>query len=54
MRTLPVGLQNFQSEAGTDYNLLMAASAISIIPVLIMFFFAQKQFIRGIAKTGIK
>jgi multiple sugar transport system permease protein len=54
MRTLPVGLQNFQSEAGTDYNLLMAASAISIIPVLIIFFFAQKQFIRGIAKTGIK
>jgi multiple sugar transport system permease protein len=54
MRTLPVGLQNFQSEAGTDFNLLMAASAISIIPVLIIFFFAQKQFIRGIAKTGIK
>lgn len=54
MRTVPVGLQLFSSEVGTAYELLMAASVLAIIPVLLLFFFAQKQFIQGIARTGIK
>ena len=54
MRTIPVGLLTFSSEVGTAYNLLMAASVMAIIPILILFFFTQKQFIQGIARTGIK
>jgi len=54
MRTVPVGLQVFSSEIGTAYEQLMAASVLAIIPILILFFFTQKQFIQGIARTGIK
>jgi len=54
MRTVPVGLQVFSSEIGTAYEQLMAASVLAIVPVLILFFFTQKQFIQGITRTGIK
>lgn len=54
MRTIPVGLTLFSSEVGTAYEQLMAASVLAIIPVLILFFFTQKQFIQGVARTGIK
>ncbi len=54
MRTIPVGLQNFSSEAGTVYNQLMAASTFSLLPIMILFLFAQKQLIRGIARTGLR
>jgi multiple sugar transport system permease protein len=53
--TLSLGLQFFQSQnGGTEWNLLMAASAFVIAPVIILFFFAQRLFIQGIALTGIK
>lgn len=54
MRTVPVGLTMFSSDIGTAYHLLMAASVMAIVPILILFFFTQKQFIQGIARTGIK
>ena len=54
MRTLPVGLQNFSSNAGTLYNQLMAASTFSMLPIVILFLFAQKYFIQGIARSGLK
>ena len=54
MRTVPVGLMAFRSEVGTAYEQLMAAAVLAIIPVLILFFFTQKQFIQGVARTGIK
>lgn len=54
MRTLPVGLQNFSSNAGTIYNQLMAASTFTMLPIVILFLFAQRYFIEGIARTGIK
>lgn len=53
-RTLPVGLQNFSSDVGTMFNQLMAAATFSILPVIILFLFTQKYFIRGIARTGLK
>ncbi len=53
-RPLMVGLYNFQNEAGTQTHLLMAASVISIVPVLILYFFTQKQFTEGIATSGLK
>jgi multiple sugar transport system permease protein len=53
--TLALGLQAFQSQqGGTDWNLLMAASMLVMLPVIILFFLAQKTFIRGIATTGLK
>jgi multiple sugar transport system permease protein len=44
----------FSSDIGTEYQLLMAASVVAIVPILILFFFTQKQFIQGVARTGIK
>ncbi len=53
--TLALGLQNLQSQHnGTPWHLLMAASVLVILPVLTLFFLAQKTFIEGIATTGIK
>ena len=53
--TLTLGLQTFQSQHGsTPWNQLMAASVLVILPVLVLFFIAQKTFIEGIATTGMK
>lgn len=54
MRTLPVGLMTFTSEAGADYHLLMAAATMIIIPILIVYFVLQKYIISGMTKSGIK
>lgn len=53
-RTLPVGLQTFSTDVGTVYNQLMAAATFSILPIVVLFLFTQKYFIRGIARTGLK
>lgn len=54
--TLALGLQMFQSygEYATRWDLIMAASSAMAIPPLIVFFFSQRFFIRGIALTGLK
>jgi multiple sugar transport system permease protein len=54
LRVLQVGLSYFNQEASTQTTLLMAASTFSIVPILILFFFAQKQIIASYAKTGLK
>ena len=54
MRPLQVGLAVFNQESGTDWQLLMAASTFAVFPLLIIFFLAQKQFIEGIARSGMK
>lgn len=54
MRPLQVGLAVFNQESGTDWELLMAASTFSILPLLLIFFIAQKQFIEGITRSGMK
>lgn len=54
MRTVQLGLQVFIGEAGSDYGALMAASTVSIMPIIIGYFIAQKQFIQGVARSGIK
>ncbi len=51
---ISVGLQNFVSEAGPRTHLWMAGASISMIPVLVLYFAAQRQFIEGIATTGLK
>jgi len=53
--TLALGLQAYQTtHGGTPWNLLMAASFLVILPIIIVFFFAQKLFIQGIATSGLK
>ncbi|RFB12507.1 carbohydrate ABC transporter permease [Bacillus sp. HNG] len=54
MRTLPVGLTSFSTEAGTIYELLMAASTMIILPMIILYIILQKYIIEGVAKAGIK
>ena len=54
LRTVPVGLRFFMMEMGTEYHLLMAAATMAVVPVLILFLLAQKQFIQGIARTGLR
>ncbi len=52
--TLAIGLAQFTGLYHSQWNLLMAASTMVVIPVIILFFFAQKHFIEGIALTGTK
>lgn len=53
--TLAIALQSFQSQAGgVQWHYLMAASTVIILPVIVLFFFAQKTFVQGIATTGSK
>jgi multiple sugar transport system permease protein len=54
MRTLQVGLQAFIGEAGSNYGQLMAASVMVILPIIVVFLLAQKQFIAGVARSGLK
>ncbi len=54
-RTAAVALSFFQASfGGTPYNLLMAAALVNLIPVLALFFLAQRHFIQGIVVSGVK
>jgi ABC-type glycerol-3-phosphate transport system permease component len=52
--TLTVGMSLFQNQYGGKWTLMMAGAVVSILPILLIFFMAQKYFIRGIAMTGVK
>lgn len=52
--TLQVGIRMFQQENGTEYTLIMAATTMSLIPIVLLYMFAQKYFIEGIAAAGVK
>jgi multiple sugar transport system permease protein len=54
MRTVSLGLTEFQTLHGTAYNLLMAGSTIATIPILLLFIFLQRYFIRGVVLSGLK
>jgi multiple sugar transport system permease protein len=53
-RTLALGLYAFQGQYSTDWNYLMAASTVVMLPLLILFFAAQKYFIQGVVISGVK
>ena len=53
-KTIQVGLRRFIQAYSADYNLIMAASLCSLIPVAVVFLFLQRYFIEGIATTGMK
>lgn len=53
--TLTLGLSRFRGIYGTTpWNLLMAASLVTVLPLIVLFFFAQRYFIQGIVITGVK
>ena len=47
-------ISKFVTEVNTQWNLLMAATAMIILPLLILFLFTQKYFVEGIVTTGMK
>lgn len=52
--TLPLGLSQFRGRGTIDIGLVSAASFISVLPVLIVYIFAQRRFIEGITLTGMR
>ncbi|MBE7680781.1 MULTISPECIES: carbohydrate ABC transporter permease [unclassified Paenibacillus] len=52
--TVSLGLQQFQSQKGSEWGLLMAVSTLMTLPIIVLFFFLQKTFISGITFSGIK
>ncbi|SFE94140.1 multiple sugar transport system permease protein [Paenibacillus algorifonticola] len=54
LMTLPLGLSLFTDEVGTSWHYLMSATVMATVPLLIVFFLAQRRFIEGVAMTGLK
>ena len=54
LRTLPIGMLNFQGTHGTETNLLMAASVMSILPLILLFILLQKHLVKGIQLGAVK
>ncbi|MCE7983401.1 MAG: carbohydrate ABC transporter permease [Caldilinea sp. CFX5] len=54
LRTLALGLRAFRGEYQLAWNYMMAVALIMLVPILILFFVAQRQFVQGIVMTGIK
>jgi len=52
--TMSLGLQVFSRQVGAEWGLLMAASTMMVSPIILLFFFAQKNFVQGITMTGMK
>jgi multiple sugar transport system permease protein len=52
--TLSLGIYEYRSQYGAEWELLMAASVLITLPIIFLFFFMQKTFVQGIALTGIK
>jgi ABC-type glycerol-3-phosphate transport system permease component len=53
-RPIAVGLYSFIDEAGQMLNLMMAGAFIAVLPILVLYFFTQKQFTESIARSGLK
>jgi multiple sugar transport system permease protein len=52
--TLSLGLAMFRTQYGSEYGQMMAVAALMVIPIIVIFFFAQKTFIQGIKTSGLK
>src|SRR5690606_8113345 len=52
MRTIPIGLNAFQGQFSTAWGLLMAGSVVALLPVLLIYLFAQNWFVEGITLSG--
>ncbi|WP_330163460.1 carbohydrate ABC transporter permease [Paenibacillus woosongensis] len=54
MRTVQLGLTIFRGETNVEWNLLMAATTLVVLPLVVLFLAAQKYFVQGIVTTGLK
>jgi multiple sugar transport system permease protein len=54
LRTLTLGLSQFQSEYSTNWNLLLAGSIITILPLIVVYLFNQRYIIEGTMTSGVK
>ena len=54
LMTLPLGLATLQGQFTTEWNVVMAGSVVSIVPIAIVYLLAQRHIIAGMAHTGIK
>lgn len=54
LMTLPVGLSALQGRYSTEWNLMMAGAVISVVPIIAVFLSAQRQFLEGMVRSGIK
>lgn len=54
MYTLPVAIANLSGQYQTEYGIQMAGAVIVVLPIVLVFFFAQRYFVKGIALTGLK
>ena len=54
MYTLPLGMQEFQGQSGTQWHLMMGASLLVVLPVIVVFFIGQRSFIRGLTVGAVK
>jgi ABC-type glycerol-3-phosphate transport system permease component len=52
--TVPLGVQTFQSAEASNFPMLMAVSTVAALPLTILFFIFQRQFIRGVATSGLR
>jgi multiple sugar transport system permease protein len=52
--TLQLGLNMYRGQYYTEFHLMMAVALLVLVPVIVVFFVAQKYFIQGIALTGLK
>ncbi len=51
-RPIAVGLRVFQGQYGTDWELLMAAATLAVIPMVALYLVAQRWFVQGITLSG--
>ena len=54
LQTLPIALAGLQGQYTTEWDVIMAGSVVSILPMLALYIFAQKYVIQGVASSGIK
>ena len=54
MRVLSYGLMQFQTENGSSYELIMAASCILVLPIVVVYLILRKYVIEGVTQSGIK
>ncbi|MGW4943857.1 carbohydrate ABC transporter permease [Actinoplanes sp. NPDC004185] len=52
--TLSLGLASFHGVHHVDWNLVTAATVLAMVPIVVVFFFAQKAFVQGVTLTGVK
>ena len=54
LRVIQVGLSVFRQESNTQWDLLMAGTALSAVPMIVLFLFFQRYFVNGFVNSGIK